>query len=388
MGMYIMEESAIAHNTAIMQEVCGDTAIWGVVKGNGYGLGTVALARVLASQGIHRFAVGELTEVRALRQAGFRHEPILMLRGTSDAGEVRELLELGAILTITSLDDLEAASICGIPGQAHVEIDTGLGRFGFLPQEIETVLKCYHAPKLFITGIYTHFAAAYSRRKTKKQFRIFMQVVNTLRSRGVRPGMIHCCNSSACWLYPEMRCDAVRLGSALLGRVAFREAAGLLTAGYCLGQVTELRSLPRRHNVGYNGNRKTWRTTETAVLDVGYAQGFGLQKTQGNGCLRDCLRGIAHTVKGFLVGRKLYVTFRGQRCRVLGQVGMNTTIVDVTDCPCALGEYAVIELSPLYQKNLPVLPEMLCLHRIGIGEGSETEKVSEWKEDCLSCMNL
>ena len=48
MARYIMEASKIGYNARRLQAMAGDTAVWGVVKGNGYGLGTLTLADVLA----------------------------------------------------------------------------------------------------------------------------------------------------------------------------------------------------------------------------------------------------------------------------------------------------------------------------------------------------
>ena len=66
-----------------------------MVKGNGYGLGIVPLARILNDCGVDHLAVASLAEARTLREAGFTENPILMLRGSADPQEVEELLKLG-----------------------------------------------------------------------------------------------------------------------------------------------------------------------------------------------------------------------------------------------------------------------------------------------------
>lgn len=62
------------------------TPIYGVIKGNGYGLGLVPMAEALSQAGIQRFAVTELWEIRALREAGFETQEILMMRATCIPG--------------------------------------------------------------------------------------------------------------------------------------------------------------------------------------------------------------------------------------------------------------------------------------------------------------
>lgn len=357
MCRYVMESSVIGQNIEVLKRHAGKATIWGVVKGNGYGLGTLQMANVLKEHGVRHFAVAEVSEARELRENGFVHEPILMLRGTANPDEVKPLLEMGVILTISSAADLQAARDCHIPGQAHIKIDTGLGRFGFLPEQMSEILSCFSHSYIFITGIYTHFSSAYSDHKTRKQFAAFQEVVEALRDRGIDPGMVHCCNSAAFWYHPEMHMDGVRLGSALLGRVGFAEEAGLRPAGYCLAKVSEIRELPKNSPIGYNGAYRTRRVTETAVVDVGHLHGFCVENARDTQRPRDCVRDILHAVSRFVRRRAIYVDLNGHPCRVLGHIGMNTTVIDVTDCPCRVGDPVRLEINPLHINHLQVVSE-------------------------------
>ena len=70
MKRYVAEIAALTHNVALLLKKAKETVVWGVIKGNGYGLGIVPMAQLLAEHGISHFAVTELAEVEALRQAG------------------------------------------------------------------------------------------------------------------------------------------------------------------------------------------------------------------------------------------------------------------------------------------------------------------------------
>lgn len=40
--------------------------------------------------------------------------------------------------------------------EAHIKIDTGMGRYGFLPEEMEKITPVYHhMDTIHVTGIYT-----------------------------------------------------------------------------------------------------------------------------------------------------------------------------------------------------------------------------------------
>ena len=58
-----------------------------------------------------------------------------MLRPTSEQDELRQLLQLGAILTVSSQNDAAVlngvAQELGVQAEVHVKIDTGMGRYGF-----------------------------------------------------------------------------------------------------------------------------------------------------------------------------------------------------------------------------------------------------------------
>lgn len=358
MKRYVAEIAALTHNVALLLKKAKETVVWGVIKGNGYGLGIVPMAQLLAEHGISHFAVTELAEVEALRQAGLSH-PVLMMESTCNPSELQRLLELHAIITVGSAEAAtalnEAAQAAGLVAQAHVKIDTGMGRFGFLPEEEDRIKSLYEEyPFITCTGIYTHFYDSADPIPTRAQFAAFLSVVDGLRKAGIDPGMVHCCNSSAFLMYPEMHCDAVRVGSALLGRVTVGADTGLKPVGYCEAEIEVLRDIPVGHTVGYGAGWRAKRQTKIAVIGIGYSNGFGVDRGFDLWRLKDCIRGVARYIKAFIRHKALYVSINGCPCRVLGHVGMVNLVVDVTDCPCRTGDLARIDINPLLLKGVPV----------------------------------
>jgi alanine racemase len=51
----------------------------------------------------------------------------------------------------------------------------------------------------------------------------------------------------------------------------------------------------------------------------------------------------------------LHVKLSGQRARVLGTVGMQHTIIDVTHIDCAVGDPVILDVDPINVKGLPIL---------------------------------
>ena len=253
---YIVREKDLDQNLQVILEKAKGKIIWGVVKGDGYGLGLAYLAQKLNSCGITHFAVTSLPEARGVRDAGLTENPVLMLRGARDPQEAEELLRLDVICSVGSREDAEvleaAAERLGVTARAHVEIDTGMGRYGFLPAELPWILPLYRGEYAHIrgTGTYTHFHTAGHPKVTAHQFERFQQVLRFLQFMDCDPGMIHCCNSLAFWKYPQYHMDAVRLGSVFLGRVSYAEEAGLSRVGWVEAPIQEVREVQAGSNVG------------------------------------------------------------------------------------------------------------------------------------------
>lgn len=361
MKRYVVDKAALAHNVSLILDRAGEKVVWGVIKGNGYGLGVVEMARLLDAYGIRHFAVTDLREVEALRAEGFEC-PILMMTPSCEEETVNRLLDLSAILTVSSMDDARVADdqarLRSTVAEAHVKIDTGMGRYGFLPGEMDRIQGLYTGfEHIAFTGIYTHFSNSSASAPTEAQFSKFMQVVEGLKASKIEPGMVHCCNSSGFLKYPHMHCDAVRVGSGLLGRVTVGGGTGLKVIGDCQATLEEIRTIPAGHSVGYGSGWTAKRETRTAVLSIGYFNGFAVDRGFDLWRIQDCVRGVARYVKAFLKKKALYVTVNGHNCKVLGHVGMVNLVIDITDCDCKLGDVAHVNINPLLLKDVPVVFE-------------------------------
>lgn len=358
MRAYIVETDAILFNLQSLQKKAAGTPIWAVLKGNGYGLGVKRMAGLCWDAGLRRFAVTELSEARAIRQT-YADAMILMLRPTTNQEELAELLELDVIATIGSVEDAAALNALStqkdLVAEAHVKIDTGMGRYGFLPEEPEKIRSVYqYHDHIAVSGIYTHFHSAFGKAKeTLRQEARFQTVVQELIASGIEPGARHCCNSTAFLRFPEMAMEGVRLGSALLGRVAVK--SGLRRVGFCEATVEQLRWLPKGHTTGYGGAWRARKPTQVAILPVGWYHGFTNEYGHDIFRFRDCLRQLLRAVKNMVIKRKIYVNINGKKCPVLGHVGMLHTAVDVTRVTVKLGDKAIVEINPLQVRGMEII---------------------------------
>lgn len=218
MKAYVVENSCLSYNIELLKRKAGDAQIWAVVKGNGYGLGVVPLAQRLAEHGIDHFCVTEVREAELLRENGFDTAQILMLRSVENAEEINRLIDLRAILTVGSPQMAalvnEIAAQRADVAEVHVKIDTGMGRFGFLPEDVEGILRLYREEKhIAISGIYTHFDCAFNNEaRTRAEFAAFQETVQKSAPPGTKPA--RCTAAIPRLSCAFRRCTATRCGSA------------------------------------------------------------------------------------------------------------------------------------------------------------------------------
>ena len=346
----VIEKEAIRRNTAVIKEKAGRSAIYAVLTGDACGAGLVELARLLRSEGIGRFAVSEPEEALQLRKAGFVDEEILMLRSTTDREELEELIDLNVVCTIGSHDTGVAlnglAEARSTVVEAHIQVDTGMGYGGFLAAEPEKVLSMYrYLPNVALSGIYTQIHAAGKKgREAAEQLALFQQVVDAVHAAGFETGTVHAAGSSALMNYEFARLDAVRVGSAFLGRCRRSRGDGLTTVGTGEAAIEEIRWLPKGHTVGNSALVKLKKPTRVAVVPVGYQNGLGVERPRETG--------LFSFLSAWRRSRRRYVRIGEQKARVIGQIGAIETLVDVTNIKCAPGDIAVFQVDPLYAKGL------------------------------------
>ena len=190
MRRLILERAAIRSNMAVIKERAQGAALYGVVAGQGGGVGAVRLAKLLRDEGVTRFGVNGVEEARQLREAGFETEEILMLRSTVDREELEQLVDLSVVCTVSSVDTGLALNAVAedrsTVAEAHIQVDTGLGFGGFLISEPEKILLAYRSlPNVALSGIYTQLHAASGReQEVEEQLKQFHQVLDAIHAAG------------------------------------------------------------------------------------------------------------------------------------------------------------------------------------------------------------
>lgn len=329
-----------ANYNAVTQRIPAGCRMLPMVKADAYGTGATLAVRTLASLGPLGFGVATLEEARNVRADGWDGR-IVVFTPTLPA-DVHELLAACAEPVVGNVEALvdsgaaarEAAGSDGARLTVHLEIDTGMGRFGF-PWQTETgwpshVFRALEDGGLRVGSTFTHFHSAETDEPaTREQWRRFGAAVDALRAAGVEPGLVHAANSAAAMEYPGVAADVVRPGIWLYGaEVAGRRPETVATVR---ARVLAVRDVEAGSTVSYGATWTAPAPARLATLGIGYGDGLPRRLT-GKG------RALIH-------GRS--VPFRGV-------VTMDTTVVDVTgrddvrsgDAATVLGRDGAGEITP------------------------------------------
>lgn len=307
---------AIAHNVRTIKNHIGPAVdLMAVVKANAYGHGALEVAQTALRHGASRLAVARIDEGVQLREAGITAPILIMSYTPPDAVELAAAHDLTPAVTEPEVAEaLSARAVAlgrGVP--VHIKVDTGMGRFGLLPDEVLPFVERLAAlPGLVIEGLFTHFSVADSAGKTytRQQFQTFQAVRARLDAAGFAIPVCHVANSAATLDLPEMHLNAVRIGIAMYGLHPSAEvepAVPLQPALALKSHVARVRVLPAGSSISYGRTYITPRAMPVALIPVGYGDGY-------------------HR----LLSNRGAVLIHGRRAPIVGRVCMDQFVVDVS----------------------------------------------------------
>jgi len=313
----------------IKKHITSDVNVMGIVKADGYGHGAVPVANALLSEGVRSLGVATCEEGVQLRENGIT-VPVLVM-GFTPEPLLPYVLENNLTQTVFTADGANAlasqAALYGKRATIHIEIDTGMRRLGFFPEDIQTICEIAANPNLFLEGIFTHFATsdALEENFMREQIFRFEKMLAELKNRGLDIPVKHMANSGALsqtlrgknfFDKKKLLSDAVRPGIMLYGHAPSAEMSDICRAldlkpvMRLMSQVSMVKKLPADVGISYGHIYKTSRESTIAVLPIGYADGYPRR-----------------------LSREGRVLVNGKFAPIAGTICMDQCMVDVTDIP-------------------------------------------------------
>ena len=326
-----IDKPALQNNLNYLRSLfTSETSLGVVLKANAYGHGLLEILQLIHSKVdiIHVISPKDAFLIREWESSQKSNQKRVLVIGAINTTEAVKCAALNIEVVIgtpqanqwpNSLRDNK------LNLKAHIHIDTGLGREGFLPSEIETQLAFLKncANEINVVAIMTHFANTEDvteQTYALKQLQKLQDARNELSKIGINSKLeTHCAASAATIVLSNSHFDSVRVGIAMYGLWPSQETRLSCTivnktqlpikpvlSWKCKSQA--VRMLNQGSFVGYGCTFRCERETRIAVFPVGYFDGYPR-----------------------IASGKAYFLINGTRAPIIGRIMMNHIVVDVTN---------------------------------------------------------
>jgi len=309
---------AIVHNLNFFRSrIKPTTRIMVMVKAFAYGSGSTEIANLLQYHKVNYLGVAYADEGIELRKNNIGL-PIMVMNPSEEGfaqiaaynlePEIYSFKILHALLRFQN----------GKPMRIHLKLDTGMHRLGFEEEDLATLIDLLQAnPHLQVATLFTHLAGADEKEHdtfSRQQARDFVRWADRISAAlGYKP-IYHVLNSPGILRLSDLQLDMVRLGIGLYGvdptPYKFDQLRPVTTLKTLISQI---KHIPAGETIGYGRRGKAEQDLTLATIAIGYADGFS----------RAFSRGVGEVI------------IRGQRAKVIGNVCMDMTMVDITHIPDA-----------------------------------------------------
>ena len=313
-----IDPEVFENNLRLVQAaLVGDPRICAIMKADAYGVGIDLVMPSIIKARIPYVGIASTEEARMVRACGYKGRVMRVRAATLD--EIHDALDYKVEELV---GNLAQAQIIGVIAHKHrhtlrvhlalnsggmsrngIEMETGQGR-----HDADALVKI---AGLQIVGMMTHFptedrADILQGLDAFKAQAAWLFAHTALRREDV---ILHTANSYAVQHIPESHLDMVRPGGALYGYGGTPKPPFAHVASF-KSRVASVQAFPAGDTVSYDRTCVLKRDSLLANIPVGYSDGYRR----------------AYSNKGAML-------IRGQRAPVMGNVTMNTTMVDVTDIP-------------------------------------------------------
>lgn len=323
---------ALVHNANYYRSrIKPTTKLMAMVKASSYGAGKVEVANTLQFNHVDYLTVAYCDEGVELRRNGITL-PIMVMNPEEESFDniIRYNLEPDIysfrILQLFT-DATRLYSDGSHPIAVHIELDTGMHRLGFSPDDMERLAKTLMADDspIVVRSIFSHLACSEDPEMddfTRQQIRRFSEGSSRLKQLLGRDDILcHILNSSGITRFPEAQFDMVRLGIGLYGISPEPEVQGLLHPVSTLKtRISQIKDIPSGDSVGYNRRWVAQHDSRIAIIPIGYADGLSRHLGYGNGRVR----------------------IAGKDVPIIGSICMDMCFVDITGLECQEGDEVIL----------------------------------------------
>lgn len=298
------------NNIDLIKKEVNNKELIPVIKANGYG--TYINKRIDILNKFNIVAVAIVDEGVSIRKLGYKGDILILNQPYYD--EVNLIEEFNLTVGLSSEDFLDKCILNNKKINVHLEIETGMNRTGISISSLEGFLKKVSNSLITVSGVYTHFSSAdIDNDYTDMQIATFLQALDIIKKYNFDLKYIHTSASNGILNYKLNFTNSVRPGIIMYGYESFIGARDIISIeGICklVSRITFLKEIDAGESVGYSRKYISDSKRVIATIPIGYADGYPR-------CLSN----------------KGYVYIRGIKANIVGNVCMDSIMVDVTDIP-------------------------------------------------------
>jgi len=297
------------NNIKEIQKLVGDNVtIMPIIKANAYG--TYINTELDIIKDFKIVGVANVSEGIDLRKIGFKND--IFVLNQPFISEIDKIIDNNLIVGVSSNSFIEALKEKNKKIKIHIEIGTGMGRTGINPNRaLEFTQKILENKNIIIDGIYTHLSSAdVDYEYTNSQLQSFDYAINEIKKL-VNVRYIHSSASNGIINFPNSHYNLVRPGIIIYGYPSsFDTYEKINIKPICTlkSRIIFLKHVPKNTSIGYGRSFITNKDMVIATIPLGYADGIK-RSLSNNG----------------------YVLINGKKANIIGNICMDSFMVDVTD---------------------------------------------------------
>ena len=323
----VINLSALRHNFSIAKRHAPDARIMAIIKANGYGHGSVAVAQALHQA--DAFGVACLDEAISLREAGIS-QPIVLLEGVVHAVDLNLVRGYKLDIVIHHPDQISLLEqVSGPPIRVWLKVDTGMHRLGIASQHIDEMLQWLE--RLYSVAKPIRLMTNLANADTRQDDTTLQQLARFDAATAGYAQETSIANSAGILGWPGSHREWLRPGIMLYGVSPFVDSQAteheLLPVMTLESELISVNQYQQGDPLGYGGTYRCPQAMMVGVVAIGYGDGYPRHAPSG-----------------------MPVLVNEQRVPLVGRVSMDMISVDLRNCTNArIGDPVV-----LWGQGLPV----------------------------------
>lgn len=314
-----VSREAFLHNIREIKGIVRNAEIMPVIKANAYG--TYLNKDIELISQFDMVAVAIVDEAIQLRKLGYKKDIFVLNQPYQE--EIEDIIKNNIIVGVSSISFLEKLNEFNDKIRVHIELETGMGRTGVSLNELDNFIDKLKNSNVTVEGVYTHLSSAdIDNNFTYKQINLFNEGVDKLKNNFSSIKYIHCAASNGILNFDLGICNLVRPGLIMYGYPSCKNIMDKIKLEPVLkfkSSISFIKEVDEGDSISYCRSFVANKKMRVATIGCGYADGVNR-----------------------LLSNKGYVSLNGKRCKILGNICMDSFMIDVSNVECNVGDCVYI----------------------------------------------